>query len=96
MTSLLVNSSLVIIPKKMIYIVLNITVTVHVTVIGLPRHLKNREFECSFFQTGKTNLPRKLKIFIQGIYSQDRENFEVLKIKGYTRVVGCSYDLLAF
>ena len=53
MTSLLVNSSLVIIPKKMIYIVLNITVTVHVTVIGLPWHLKKRELNVHFSRQGK-------------------------------------------
>ena len=36
-------------------------------------------------------------MFTQRISRQHRDNFIVLKIKGYSRVVvGCSYNLLAF
>ena len=60
----------------------------------------NREFGCSFFQTGKTQgicLKILKTCFCKGIYFQHREKFDVLKIKGCTRVVlGYFHNLLTF
>ena len=62
---------------------------------GLTRQRENGEFSCSFFQTVNTQGICQKKVFTQGIYPKHRENFEVLKIKGCTRiVVGYSYNHL--
>ena len=57
------------------------------------------EFGCSFFQTGKTlGICQKILkyVFTQRIYLQHRHKFEVLKIKGCTRiVVGYIYNPVA-
>ena len=48
-------------------------------------------------KTGNLTPPKKKKILHIEFSSQHRENFEVLIIKGYTRVVvGCSHSVLVF
>ena len=65
---------------------------------GLPRHRENREFEFSFFPDRENtgNWPKILKrCFYTGEFTS-REIFDILKIKGYTRIgVAHSYNLLA-
>ena len=67
---------------------------------GWPQHRENREFGCSFFQTGKTQgiCQKIFKIwFYTGNLTRTQGKFWSFKTERYFRVaVGCSYSFLIF